>query len=67
MNPLKQKETSRLYFTFAALRDETDGPAYKYQRSTKKRHNKEPDHVSAWEISKTHLTPMETDVPSDFY
>lgn len=29
--------------------------------------NQEQDHVSAWEISETHLTPMKTDVPTDFY
>lgn len=60
MNRFKQKEKSGLYLK---LREEADGPAYTYPRTLKE--NK--DHVSAWEISETHLTPMKTDVPSDFY
>lgn len=48
-------------------RDERDSPAYKNRKTTKKRHNNEHDHISAWEISETRLTQTKTDVLSDFY
>lgn len=53
--PSQQKGKSGLQLS---LRDETDG---------QHTHTQEQDHVSAWEISQTHLTLMKTDVPSDFY
>lgn len=62
MKRFKQTEKSWLYLN---LRDEADGPAHTYPR--KQKENEEQDHISACEISETHLTTMKTDVPSDFY